>query len=226
MFTDLIRIETDLIMKKYFQTLCLLCTLAMLVSGCAGQTASPTRYLLPDADNREAPAGYHSQLKLRAPRLAGLLDGEGIVMQVSALEFQTARQHLWAEPLEHQLERHLERSLESRLGGVDVVRSSQATPSLATLSISIDRFHGRYDGLSVVAGQWRLDDAKGQPLATDAFQVLTPLQADGYPALIRALGQGFERASGQMADAIVMHLMPPDSNPLPSPLLTPDKETP
>ncbi|MFW6345979.1 MAG: PqiC family protein, partial [Halomonas sp.] len=70
------------------------------------------------------------------------------------------------------------------------------------LTLEVDRFQGRHDGLAVIGGRWRLEAADGTLLAMDGLRAEVALAADGYPALVRALGQGWDAVADDLAEAI------------------------
>ncbi len=178
---------------------------ALLLAGCAGTTSAPQRYTLPDAPAGETagPEAPH-QLLLRPPRLADYLDVDGLVMQMDDITLVEARSHQWAEALGRQLQRGLRDRLAAALPETRVQldepggREAQAL----TLGLEINRFQGRHDGLAVIGGRWRLHAPDGRLLAEDALRVETELAADGYPALVRALGRGLDNAAARLAAAI------------------------
>ncbi|MCA1770656.1 MAG: ABC-type transport auxiliary lipoprotein family protein, partial [Halomonas sp.] len=75
-------------------------------------------------------------------------------------------------------------------------------PGALSLRLEIDRFQGRHDGQAVIGGQWQLRDAKGNLLAMDSLRVEAELDDDGYPALVRALGRGWDGAADELAEAL------------------------
>lgn len=176
------------------------------VAGCASTSPAPQRYTLP-----EGAAGAHPvagadathQLLVRPPRLAHYLDVDGLVMQLDDITLTEARGHQWAEALGRQLERGLRTRLATRLPDTRVLLDDGgARQTGLTLRLEVDRFQGRHDGQAVVGGQWQLRDAGGALLAMETFRVETELDADGYPALVHALGRGWDGVADQIAEAV------------------------
>ncbi|PMR74910.1 PqiC family protein [Billgrantia endophytica] len=179
---------------------------AMLwLSGCATATAPADRFTLPGSETAPAStARAEHLLVVRAPHLAHYLDVDGIVLQLDDITLNAARQHLWAEPLGHQLERGLRARLAERLPDTRVVRDAGPIrdPSAVTLRLEVDRFQGHHDGLAIASGRWQLHAADGSLLAMEDFRAATELHDDGYPALVRALGSSWDRVAEQIADGV------------------------
>lgn len=179
-----------------------------LLTGCASSTTLPSTYVLPAVNVPESPSAHDEMLTdtadpllaMRALRLAPFLDVEGIVFQLDDVRLQEAGGHQWAESLTALLEGGIRDRLAIRLPQ-DRVMFDRAidgeTPALI-LRVEIDRFQGSHTGHAVVGGRWQLRDSQGEPLAYRSFDINTPLSADGYPALIRALAKGLD----QLADGI------------------------
>ncbi|GHE19685.1 PqiC family protein [Halomonas urumqiensis] len=177
---------------------------ALMLAGCASSSPAPQRYTLP-LEQTQAGAGADADhlLLMRQPRLANYLDVDGIVMQLDDITLVEARGHQWAEALGRQLERGLRARLTTRLPDTRVMldEGGSRDPGMS-LRLEVDRFQGRHDGLAIVGGQWQLRDADGVLLDLERFEVAVELEADGYPALVRALGTGWDRVADQLADTI------------------------
>ncbi|MGB8714505.1 MAG: ABC-type transport auxiliary lipoprotein family protein [Onishia taeanensis] len=194
------------------RTLALLGLLSWL-AGCA-TNAAPTRHYGLPPDQMTAPQAGNSAtdgqrsdpqvLVVRPLAMASFLEQQGIVLQLDDITLNPARDHLWAEELGPMLERGLRRRLAHRLPSTRVLAEANpaAPPRALTLRLEIESFQGRYDGQAVAAGQWQLRDAEGKLLTLDTFEVETPLDADGYPALVRALGQSWDALADRLAERI------------------------
>ncbi|MGJ7456756.1 PqiC family protein [Halomonas sp. MA07-2] len=179
-------------------------TMTAWLAGCATSSPAPARYTLPEAAGSAAGAEADHLLLLRPPRLAHYLDVDGLVMQVDDITLVEARGHQWAEPLARQLERGLRLRLAARLPDTRVMRDEAGVrePGALDLRLELDRFQGRHDGLAVIGGQWQLRDDQGRLLAMESLRVETALDDDGYPALVRALGRGWDGAADALAEAV------------------------
>lgn len=176
------------------------------LTGCASSGPAPQRYTLPGSLASMTGAGAEaSQLLLvRSPRLAHYLDVDGIVYQLDDITLTAAREHQWAEPLGRQLERGLRARLTSRLPNIRVMIDDGSLEGAEALGLrfEVDRFQGRHDGLAVAGGQWQLRQVDGRLLAMDGFLAETELDADGYPALVRALGRSWDEVADEIAQAV------------------------
>ncbi|WP_447556222.1 PqiC family protein [Vreelandella sp. EE22] len=173
--------------------------LGLMMSGCASSVSPPARYMLPAAQVTSPATTTEHTLQVRMPRLAHYLDVDGIVMQLDDITLNAAREHQWAEELGRQLERALRGRLSQELPLVQVVRAEGRQDGALTLAIEVDQFQGRYDGNAVASGQWQLRGANNQLLAMESFSVETELRQDGYPALVRALGQSLDEVATDIA---------------------------
>lgn len=178
-----------------------------LLSGCAGGSpAADQRYLLAITQAPDAPPEATTRRLDIAPlRLAPFLQTDGIVMQTGAVTIHQGRDHLWAEDLATQLRRSLRQELARKLPHVQVLAGSEPAPpggALRQLEVEVDGFHGRYDGVAVVAGQWWLRDKSGRLLASRQFSVERPLAADGYQALVEGLAAAWQSVTDTIAPAV------------------------
>ncbi|WP_239495233.1 PqiC family protein [Salinicola halophilus] len=182
----------------------LLAGTALALTGCAGQATPSSRYTLPEAPSATSAASVRADgasLVVRPVQVASYLNQEGIVMQLSDIELNAANQNLWAEALGRQLTRRLGQALSDRLGDTTVVSTGQSVPGAPQLDVSVESFQGRYDGQAVAAGEWQLFDGDRLILQRD-FSVTQPLTEDGYPALVRTLGQAWGEVADQIADGV------------------------
>ncbi|MEA2120123.1 PqiC family protein [Halovibrio sp. HP20-50] len=182
-------------------TRCLLSTLmvCLLVSACAGSVTPPARYMLPSGPLASTPNQPAGVLVVSPPQLAHYLDVDGIVMQLDDITLNAARQHQWADGLGRQLERRLRANLSQALPTLRVMRTEGQQANALTLRLNVDQFQGRFDGVAVASGQWQLLNAEGALLAMENFHTQTALEEDGYPALVRALGESWDQAAALIA---------------------------
>lgn len=182
--------------------------LSLWLAGCAASGPAPSQYTLPgdasDDPPRIAGADATHRLVVGQPRLARFLDVDGLVLQLDDITLNEANHHQWAEPLGLQLERGLRARLAARLPDTRVMQDDADSRRSAAnaLRLEVDRFHGRFDGQAVAGGQWQLRDDGGELLAMAPFAVEVELAQDGYPALVRALGRGWDRVADQIAAEI------------------------
>ncbi|WP_240612327.1 PqiC family protein [Salinicola lusitanus] len=190
---------------RQFGAMTLLMIATAALAGCAAQSTPTNRYTLPEVESPpSSPTSSISgnrQLSVSPVEVASYLDQEGIVMQTSDIELNAANQNLWAEELGHQLTRQLRQSLSAELPGVTVVSSAQGGAGAQRLSLSVDQFQGRYDGRAVASGEWQLHDGNRLVMQRH-FDVTRPLENDGYPALVRALGAVWKEVARQVAASV------------------------
>lgn len=179
-----------------------------LIVGCSTRPPgeSTTRYLLADKTTASEPLGGERLLRVKRIELARFLDVQGIVMQTSDVAVRAARNHLWAEDLAAQLQRDLRRRLAEQLDGVRVLGPDQQLRApereIMELTVTIDRFQGRFDGYAVVGGRWQLLDSRGEVQAGKRFQREQALAHDGYPALVKSLKDVWTSVVADIADGL------------------------
>lgn len=124
------------------------------------------------------------------------LTGVGIAYQSSDVQYTLATRHIWASPLDQQLQQtlviHLGRDLPSWY-----VTTTQPGDDYATLSLMITGFHGRCDGHAVISGTWIYQYQ--QQKIRQPFSLILPQTKDGYNALVSTLSAGWEQESAQIA---------------------------
>lgn len=175
--------------------------------GCASTQTAVSRYalpLMPSPTVENQGEGAARTLTLDPIRITRYLNGEGIVMQLSDIEVQQARHHLWAETLSRQLERNLRYYLGQALQDTRVVHEAPRSGAVDALRVrlEVEDFQGRYDGKAVVAGQWQVRDGSGALISRQRFKVERSLEADGYPALVRSLAEAWRQVAADLATAI------------------------
>lgn len=139
---------------------------------------------VPTADNTNLPSLYIAPI-----RVAAYLNGTGLVMQQSDVEYVITRQHLWADALEQQLQRQLQQHLLQALPA-QPLRGIQAQAQ-RQLSLEIDRFHADPSGQAILSGRYRLTQ-QGEEL-NQPFNYQVALEADGYPAMVSALSLAWQQ---------------------------------
>ena len=167
-------------------------TLVLLLCACA--SAPDVRYyqlpVKPAAPSAGATAT--KTLYFEPVQVASFLNGRGLVLQLTPVELVMARQHLWAEPLEQQLQRQLRDRVLAQAPGYAAVL--QPDSNTVRVTLQLDAFHGQPDGYAIVGGHFALSKQPAQ-----AFSIRVPLADDGYPALVSALGQGVQQLSARIA---------------------------
>lgn len=176
--------------------LVVLLTLPLLL-GCSSSAIKTKYYQLPHTEQMNSSlesAGERQLLQLKALKLAPFLNQQGIAFQHSATELSLASQHLWADSLSSQLQRHLRQHIHSHSPRWHLVLQGHVAE--VQLTIQLDRFVGTSDGYALVSGEYHLQSATKQ--LTEPFFIRQSLQQDGYPALIEALALGWQELAAEL----------------------------
>lgn len=178
----------------------LLLAAALLLTACSGGQPK-TYYQLPTtAERAESAAGGGTvarQLWLEHVSVADYLASSGLVYQTSDVRYVIASNNLWASPLEQQLRQALLADLNGGMPGWLISDRSLGTEPEAVLNVTVTAFHGRYDGKAVVRGEWTLSHR--DRLTKQPFDIELPQTEDGYDALVRTLGQGWQQVAQSIA---------------------------
>lgn len=156
---------------------------------CSSQPTAVSYYQLampamPVANSAGLPALYIAPI-----RVAAYLNGTGLVMQQSDVEYVITRQHLWADALEQQLQRQLTQYMLLALPA-QPLRSIQLQAE-RQLILEIDRFHADPAGMAIISGRYRLLQQDAEINQPFSYQVA--LDADGYPAMVSALSNAWQQ---------------------------------
>jgi uncharacterized lipoprotein YmbA len=182
--------------------LALIFTLVIGLCGCfkSNPPVHTERYSLPEVSALPVASQPAQTLVLNRIQLADYLDTDRIVVQLDDITLHPARDHLWVDNLAQELRRGLRTRLASRLKNTAVVDPQPGlSPAARTLNITIDQFHGQMQGYAVISGQWQFSLAGQASSPAQAFRFTTPLAENGYPALVRALGQDLDALCDQIA---------------------------
>ena len=182
--------------------------LALLLTACSGG-AVPAYYALNLPTAKSVTAAQQTageRLVVTRVTLPEYLNDMGIAYQQDDVQVVTANQARWAEALDKQLTQALVMGLSGRLSGVQVIEGADGRPDIWRLSIEVSGFQGRFDGKAVVAGRWVLQ--RGDQIHSQPFLRLIPLAEDGYPALVRALRDGWQQEIDELAGILTTKLTP------------------
>ncbi|HDG1681146.1 TPA: membrane integrity-associated transporter subunit PqiC [Kluyvera ascorbata] len=182
-------------MKKWI-VLAAVCLLAACSS-----TENKTYYQLPQATGTVQNSASYSQrlLWVEQVNIPDFLAGSGVVYQTSDVQYVIASNNLWASPLDQQLRTTLVANLSNQLPGW-VVSSQPLGSDQDTLNVSVNGFHGRYDGKVIVSGEWLLNH-QGQ-LTKRPFHIELAQQQDGYDAMVKVLAQAWSQEATSIAQTI------------------------
>lgn len=167
-------------------------TVLLVLTACSSPATTHFYQLPVPPDSTTENSRADKSLFIEPVKVAPYLNGRGLVLQTSTVELVMARQHLWADALDQQLQRQLRQHL-SQLAPAYAVQLQPGGQS-TRLWLQLDSFHGSADGYALLSGHFLLS---GQPLS-QSFSYRVPLADDGYPALVAALGQGVQQLSQQI----------------------------
>lgn len=187
-------------MKKY-----IIGIFVLMLTACSSQT-NKTYYQLPDVYQGSVPEQVSETQSAKKPqiwvqpiRLSNMLVNAGIVYQTTDINYTVANQHLWINPLDQQLQQNLISGLTKALPGT-VVANQPVEDNLAKLTVTVNYFQGRYDGQVIISGDWIY--IENNKVINQPFSLVLTQTEDGYPALVRTLGQGWEQVVSDIAKAI------------------------
>lgn len=177
----------------------------LMLTACSSQT-NKTYYQLPDVYQGGVPeqvsvtqSAKKPQIWVQPIRLSNMLVNAGIVYQTTDINYTVANQHLWINPLDQQLQQNLISGLTKALPGT-VVANQPVEDNLAKLTVTVNYFQGRYDGQVIISGDWIYTE--NNKVINQPFSLVLTQTEDGYPALVRTLGQGWEQVVSDIAKVI------------------------
>lgn len=173
-------------MKLFLTAICT----ALLLGACS-TTAATHYYILPDSQF-ELPHGDAKETAVQVI-LAEPLSNGGLVYQTDSLNLNFARNNLWAVPLDQALAASFANKLNRQNPKARYVPAQRST-SGRMLKIYIEAFNGSYRGITQIKGYAIWPDGKGRN-----FNIETPQQGDGYPAMIKSLDEGIKNAGAALA---------------------------
>ncbi|NUU65292.1 membrane integrity-associated transporter subunit PqiC [Enterobacteriaceae bacterium BIT-l23] len=181
-------------MKKWLALI-----VAAALSACSSSGDDKTYYQLPVAVQPVTQSMAQSsqrQLWVEQVAIPDYLAGNGLAYQTTDVQYTIANSNLWASPLDQQLRNTLVANLSAQLPGW-VVSSQPLGSEQDVLSVNVTGFHGRYDGHTIVSGEWLLNH-QGRMIKRPFFVELKQ-QEDGYDAMVKSLAQGWQQATQGIA---------------------------
>lgn len=184
---------------------------AALLCACSS-TVNFERYSLTQQSSALAKSNPFAVRLNLSPELAS----GGIVMQTGPNTLVSAKEHRWAQPLEHELATLLTQSLLNTFGsaaadGQNTVTTSLGKAQAALSPLKIDAlvttFQGDLKGLASIDFVVTVKDAKERVVLQQEYCGQYPLQEDGYGELCRVLQQGFMQLSTQFAQELKTALL-------------------
>ncbi len=173
---------------------CLLC------SGCSNKPAPSSEYLLRPHQADTDIAGASTSIVLGNVGVPPYLDQRGIILETAPNEINAARNHRWAEPLTYSVQRYLQVAI-GQAANLDI--GGQLTPTAKIerqINVLIHQFHASVSGDVRLVAEWRiLNRPTGEVLAHKDFSASETLDADGYPAVVRAHEELLNRLAAAIA---------------------------
>ncbi len=170
--------------------------MALLVGACSN--TQKIYYQLPETSIQARSTASRS-LWLEQVSVANYLSLMGLVYQLSDVKYMTASHHVWASPLDQQLQQTLINHLNNAMPGW-LVTDQPVGKDQDILQVSVNGFHGRYDGKVIIRGTWLLEH-KGQWMQ-QPFNIELEQHEAGYDALVRTLALGWQQQAQKMAAQI------------------------
>lgn len=172
-------------MKKFF----LLLTV-MTLTACASSSPAPetnTYLLRPDVTPVQGEQTAPMDIGIGRIALASYLAGAGIVVRTEGDRVRSARQHIWAEPLDTALKVYLRDTISAELGYAVSLDSGVRQSWDYRIDIYVDQMHGGMDGEAVLDASWKVIDVEtSAALTAQRFAQTTQQSGTGYDALVEA----------------------------------------
>ena len=167
-------------------------TMAIVLSFLSGCGSVPTTqyYSLPETGLPGQTANQRSIL-LKV-NLVSFLDTSSMAYQLNDVTLNFSQQNLWAQNPKEGIAQSLVNKLNKNRASSVFVLSEGRTPATNTLTVTVNRFYGRFDGKVAVSGFFQLTNSQQQILKTEPFDFLIPQKNDGYAAMVKALDEGLD----------------------------------
>jgi uncharacterized lipoprotein YmbA len=174
----------------------------LVAAGCASSPPPALEYLL---SAQPAPAAgqrsYESvDVALGQLGVAAYLDRDGIVVETADGRLQSARGHVWAEPLSQSLRRVLQSGIEHASATAVAVRPLPGAQTV--IDVDVERLHGTEAGRVLLMASWNVRDATGAVLGQHRLVTTRLTPADGYATLVRTHEALLAELAAAIADSI------------------------
>jgi uncharacterized protein len=167
----------------------------LVIVACAGQPPQKQRYMVPTPQLEAHNQATSPRVVIGSVEVSPFLGGSGLVSVLADQQLHEARHHVWAEPLRDQLQRQVRTAMRQAYPNgqwLPLLGSAHLRSLDYRIDVLVDDFHLQRDGEVKVAGQWQLRDYEQSYLASGTFAHTLALSADGYPAMVEALGQAWQ----------------------------------
>lgn len=180
-----------------------LCTLAMLLSGCASSGPLQFYTLTPSAMTSGAVAA-NTSISVGPVSVPAVVDRPQIVVRTGPNQVLLAEFDRWASPLKDDMARVVAANLVSMLGTPQVTVFPQSTAAEASYRVGIDvlRFESEPARAATLDALWTVSSRKAGQSRSGRTTITEPTQGDGYSELAAAHSRALGRLSGEIAKTI------------------------
>jgi len=193
----------------------LLVLFVVAVSACSTNSGKSIQYYqfeTPSLEKSYGDVGRLPRVVIHPIDMPEFYQAGGIVMRVNSLQSKAAQWHLWSMSPQTMLQKHTIYKLRGELDSA-LTHSSDAawlelkTSDLATYQVRFDisHFNGTENGKANIRGHWTLIESLPKTeafVSVQHFDVTTPLESDGYTALVEALQTCWNQINQQLMDTL------------------------
>jgi uncharacterized lipoprotein YmbA len=163
--------------------------------------------LTPSADSAPPASGAAAgpSIGLGPVRLPPYLDRDEIARRVDPNQVQYSQTDRWAEPLESNFRRVLQRDLAGRLSDAQFVGYPwfRTTSIDYRIEVEVEHFEGNQNGDVNLIADWTIKDGKtGKLLVSQHSAIDKPSKGAASPAVVAALSSSVDELSDQIATAM------------------------
>jgi uncharacterized lipoprotein YmbA len=195
----------------------LICTTVftiLLLSGCSSALQTTTKYYQfeqPITSSSRNVDKTDAQLRVQSVVLRGALNNRGIAMKIDNNQLHSANYNLWGESPDSMLSASAQQTLFTAMPNWMVIKGLPVITELDQqtfyeLEYEIHHFNGDMQGNADIAGLWRLyytEPEKGRRLlSVHNFSSLTPINDDGYDALVATLEETWVNINHKVAKEV------------------------
>ncbi|MGR4991571.1 PqiC family protein [Vibrio rotiferianus] len=184
---------------------CRILLLSALLAGCSSAPQNTDAlYVLPEFGTttvNNTIAVERPQLIVRPVELASYLADSGIVYRISETQVVQAKHNQWAHSISEQITSRVINELRTKQAQYWPVEVNNLLDQSneSKLQLSLSKFNGSFKGNVEIEGEWLIIGADGKVKNSAPVKITTPLQDEGYDALVDALSEGLSNLTDQIA---------------------------
>lgn len=188
-------------MNRFFPRL--LCTLAVLLAGCA--STSPSHFYTLNPTTASAVASTAYVIAVGPISLPAAVDRPQIVIRTGPNQVTIDEFNCWASPLKGDIARVIAENLAALLGTSQATVFPQTMISAASHRIVIEilRFESEPGKAATLAALWTASSTKGGQSRSRRTVITEATQGSGYADLVAAHSRALGRFSAEIAAAIL-----------------------